>query len=138
MGIDEVINKFCSQPIARREHVANAKTSAIPGRSHRSQCSHQQIVTSNPKSTYQLVEEFIDKAAGLGVDLSWDDQRWLKNMLWDVNMADAHKLLCQYYIEWCDGAAAEKMEHKKCNAGRLRANTFLRETLSSMHQWRKK
>ena len=58
-----------------------------------------------------------------------DDERWLKNICFGVKLHDLKLILEKYINHWIAAMVKEKTEYRKQNAGRLAANTFIREAL---------
>ena len=76
-----------------------------------------------------VLDGFINGVNQLNIQLLPDDERWLKNICFGVKLHDLKLILEKYINHWIAAMAKEKTEYKKQNAGRLAANTFIREEL---------
>lgn len=85
---------------------------------------------SQSRNLNQLIDQFAGDASQSGIVLLWDDQRWLREILYGIPLLAASRLLQHYVVEWKAGAACQMLEHKRSNAGRYRANSYIRDTLS--------
>lgn len=75
------------------------------------------------------LDGFINGVNQLNIQLLPDDERWLKNICFGVKLHDLKLILEKYINHWIAAMAKEKTEYRKQNAGRLAANTFIREEL---------
>lgn len=77
-----------------------------------------------------LLDDFFRQAALLGLDLLHDDKRWLKTICVGEPLNLLEDRLNRYIEYWLEGMMLQKLEHRKQNAGRFKANVFFREAIS--------
>lgn len=65
----------------------------------------------------------------LGLNLLWEDKRFIEKCLAGQSEWLTREALKDYKLVWLEAANKEPAEHKKDNAGRRAANTFLREII---------
>ncbi len=70
---------------------------------------------------------FTDYAASKGLVLLRDDLNFIRGRLQNTPKEQRIAILRRYVDEWCIGVIECENAVKKANAGRFRANTYLRE-----------
>ena len=77
-----------------------------------------------------LLDDFFRQADLLELKLLPDDKHWLKTICLSEPLSLLEDRLNQYIECWLDGMMLQKLEHRKQNAGRFKANVFFREAIS--------
>jgi hypothetical protein len=77
-----------------------------------------------------LLDDFFRQADLLGLNLLYDDKRWLKAICVAEPLNLLEDRLNRYIEYWLEGMALQQQEHRKQNAGRFKANVFFREAMS--------
>ena len=80
-----------------------------------------------------LSDSFFNIVDKLGIQLLYDDKRWLNIICFGKSLTQLQLLLNQYIKHWLDAMDQETMVYKKQNAGRYKANCFLREALAAVN-----
>jgi hypothetical protein len=101
----------------KRAFVGNV--SSIPG--HIENFSHDE--DSPPFSEHEIAEHKIGQLK------MHDDRVFLRRTLLGVYGKKRLDIVNRYFEEWRKGEDGEPVEHRKQNAGRYRANTWMREYL---------
>ncbi len=111
-----------------RKPLSNNQETFSPKNTPESFLSCSSVILSG-NSFSSLFDNFINSVNQLNIQLLPDDERWLKNICFGVRLHDLKVILEKYINHWWVAIAKEKLEYKKQNAGRLAANTFIREEL---------
>jgi hypothetical protein len=82
------------------------------------------------KGTVGLLEDFFKKTEFLGLNLLSHDKRWLMTICIAEPLVVLEELLYRYIEHWIHAMDLQPQEHRKQNAGRFKANEFIREALS--------
>lgn len=75
-----------------------------------------------------------DQFKGTGLELLREDASWLSRLLSGLPAGDVAGLLDGYALAWVEGMDAEQTPHRKQNAGRRAANTWLRRLFVSAYR----
>ena len=119
-GDDE---KSCETPETRTDKTDRSPFVSNVGSSSR---GFHEILPENdenriPFTDHEIAEHKIDQLT------LHEDRAFVRQMLLGAYGRDRLALVNQYFTEWRKGANAEPIEVKKENAGRRRANTWLRQ-----------
>jgi len=80
--------------------------------------------------TQVTLNNFLNRAPSLGVNLLHADVVWLKTICHGHPIVSLGFLLDEYLENWLTAMNDEPMIHKKENAGRYKANTKIRESIN--------
>ena len=92
--------------------------------------SNRQLEFPKDRGVDCLLDDFFRQAGLLGLDLLHDEKRWLKTICVAEPLTLLEDRLNRYIKCWLEGMTLQKLEHRKQNAGRFKANVFFREAMS--------
>jgi len=129
---EQIIDKLLIRHNYDVEHIIDKmREISPPYRAYRKEDGANDNHQRNKRS---FLYRFFLNAESEGLELLWDDEKWLEQTCAGVPKPDLEITLKRYIEIWLTSMIEEPMDHKKQNAGRFAANTFLREFMEKTHK----
>jgi hypothetical protein len=121
------ISTFSTSPSPENEDIGKLESlKLIYGDPNQNQSDVEVLTDALPIDSVPFTDHEIAEHKINGLALR-EDRSFVRQMLLDAYGKGRLDLVEQYFTEWHKGATAEPVEVKKENAGRKRANTWLRQ-----------